>query len=224
MNTALQTFQYESLQLRIQQDENSEPLFHANDLCALLHYSNPRDAVARHVDNDDVVKRDIIDSMGRTQQANFLREPGLWALIMRSDAPNAKPVQRWVFADVLPSIRKTGGYNATHQPFPTKETLTLAEFMAAKDYIAGLNIQLDAAQVVLKGGDCQGLMDAINDKYAKQRQAAEDERVADVIIQMEFDGKPRHDIVKATGRSFAHVRQVIYQARRDGVLPLPANK
>lgn len=103
-------FVYESNVLRVELGQDGEPLFHAGDLCAILAYSNPRDAVARHVEEDDVVKRDAIDTLGRTQQVNYVREPGLWSLVLGSHAPNAKPIKRWVTAEVLPSIRKTGGY------------------------------------------------------------------------------------------------------------------
>lgn len=92
--------------------ENGEPLFHANDLCAVLEYVNPRDALRRHVEKDDVVKRDTIDSMGRTQQSNFVLEAGMWALMLGSETPKAKEVKRWVTSEVLPSIRKTGSYTA----------------------------------------------------------------------------------------------------------------
>ena len=106
------SFSYQNLPLRVEQDTDGEPLFHANDLCAILEYSNPRDAIARHVHEEDVVKRDIL-TQGGAQQANFIREPGMWSLIFGSHAPAAKPVKRWVTSEVLPSIRKTGRYEAT---------------------------------------------------------------------------------------------------------------
>lgn len=68
------------------------------------------DALRRHVEKDDVVKRDTIDSMGRTQLCNFVLEAGMWALILGSETPKAKEVKRWVTSEVLPSIRKTGSY------------------------------------------------------------------------------------------------------------------
>ncbi len=116
--TGLAPFEFQSKQLRVEADENGDPLFNANDLCELLGYSNCRDAISRHVEADDVVKRDTIDSMGRTQQSNFVREPGMWSLLLASHAPNAKPVKRWVTSEVLPSIRKTGSYAAQTRQLP----------------------------------------------------------------------------------------------------------
>jgi len=55
----------------------ANPLFHVGDLCDPLEYVNARDALRRHVETDDVVKRDVIDRLGRTQSANFISEPGM---------------------------------------------------------------------------------------------------------------------------------------------------
>lgn len=114
-NKSLTLFTFQSAcSVRVERDHDGEPLFHANDICELLEYSNPRDAVRRHVDKDDVVKRDTIDRLKRKQQVNYVREPGMWSLILGSETPRAKEVKRWVTAEVLPAIRKTGAY--IHQP------------------------------------------------------------------------------------------------------------
>ena len=86
------------------------PLFCALDVCRALKYVNGRDAIASHVDEDDVVKRDAIDSLGRTQLTTFVNESGLYALIFGSKMEDALRFKRWVTSEVLPSIRKTGGY------------------------------------------------------------------------------------------------------------------
>jgi prophage antirepressor-like protein len=112
--------------VRIYTDADGSPLFHAGDLCDLLEYVNPRQALAQHVEKDDVTKRDVIDRLGRTQQANFVREPGMWSLLLGSHAPNAKKVKRWITAEVLPAIRKTGSYHAV-PPAPTFEQITAAD-------------------------------------------------------------------------------------------------
>lgn len=89
-----------------------EPLFCAADICRALGYNNSRDAIARHCDEGDVVKHDIIDNLGRTQSASFVNESGLYALIFGSKLENAKQFKRWVTSEVLPAIRKTGSYTA----------------------------------------------------------------------------------------------------------------
>ena len=86
------------------------PEFCAMDLCKALGYVNGRDAVAKHVDEDDVAKRDTIDSMGRTQQLTYVSESGMYALVLGSKLPQAKEFRHWVTSEVLPSIRKHGIY------------------------------------------------------------------------------------------------------------------
>lgn len=89
----------------------NEPLFEGNLVCKILGYSNPRKSIADHVDKDDVTKRDTIDSLGRTQKKSCLTESGLFSLILRSKKTEAKEFKRWVTKELLPSIRKTGGYH-----------------------------------------------------------------------------------------------------------------
>lgn len=108
-STSLVSFSYENQPLRVEKDEDGEPLFHAGDLCAILGYANPWDAIRRHVAEEDRVKREAL-SAGGMQLTNFVREPGMWSLILGSETEAAKPVKRWVTAEVLPSIRKTCSY------------------------------------------------------------------------------------------------------------------
>lgn len=97
-------------EIRTLADEANNPLFCAADVCKALGYANPRKAVSDHVDEDDVTKRDTIDSLGRTQTASFVNESGLYSLILGSKLDSAKSFKKWVTSEVLPSIRKNGGY------------------------------------------------------------------------------------------------------------------
>lgn len=90
--------------------EDGKELFPANECARILGYSNPKDAVGRHCRG--VVKRDLIDALGRTQKTNFIPEGDLWRLIIRSRLPAAQKFEKWLFDEVLPEIRKTGGYRA----------------------------------------------------------------------------------------------------------------
>ncbi len=105
-------FNFENTELRVVTDDRGIAWFNANDVCAALELANPRAAIAKHADPDDVAKRDIIDSLGRSQLASFVNESGLYALIMGSTKDAAKRFKRWVTDEVLPSIRKTGSYTA----------------------------------------------------------------------------------------------------------------
>jgi prophage antirepressor-like protein len=74
-----------------------------------------------HVDEDDLTKREVIDSLGRAQLTNHVNESGLYALILSSTLPSAKVFKRWVTSEVLPAIRKTGKY-AAKDPFKAGQT------------------------------------------------------------------------------------------------------
>ncbi len=102
-------FTLHSNSLRADLTEDGTPIFHAGDLCTLLGYKNPRAAIRRHVDQEDVAKRDTLTD-GGIQKATWVTEPGMWALIFGSETEQAKAVKRWVFRDVLPAIRRQGYY------------------------------------------------------------------------------------------------------------------
>lgn len=87
---------------------NGKEYFPASRCAAILGYTNTRDAISRHCRG--VVKHDIIDNLGRTQETNFISEGDLYRLIIRSNLPKAEQFERWVFDEVLPSIRKFGLY------------------------------------------------------------------------------------------------------------------
>ena len=88
--------------------EDGNTLFCGSDVARALGYTNPRDALARHCRG--VVKRDTTDSLGRTQETNFIPEGDLYRLITHSKLPDAEKFERWVFDEILPSIRRNGMY------------------------------------------------------------------------------------------------------------------
>lgn len=97
---------------------DGEPYFVGKDVATILGYSNPRDAISKHVDDEDkgVAK---CDTLGGRQEILFINESGLYSLILASKLPGAKEFKRWVTSEVVPSIRKTGAYM-------TQETLEAA--------------------------------------------------------------------------------------------------
>ena len=96
---------------------NSEPMFCLVDVCRALEMSNPT-MVAQRLDEDERTKLDL----GRAGETNFITESGLYAVILRSDKPNAKKFRKWITGEVLPSIRKTGSYG---KPMTTAEKIQL---------------------------------------------------------------------------------------------------
>ena len=116
VNNELQKFDFKGTSLRTLTDEAGEPWFVTKDVCDILGMSNPSMAVTA-LDKDEVAQidpKDYLGSENRSNQAvNIVSEPGLYKLIMRSRKPEAKEFQRWVTHEVLPQIRKTGGYIPT---------------------------------------------------------------------------------------------------------------
>lgn len=90
---------------------NGEPWFVGKDVADILGYSNPRDAISKHVDDEDKGVANC-DTLGGRQTLSIINESGLYALIIGSKLPTAKKFKRWVTSEVLPSIRKTGAYTA----------------------------------------------------------------------------------------------------------------
>lgn len=100
--------------IRVHIDEAGNPWFVARDVCQVLEIQNPSDTVHKGLDEDEITAIEITDtsSNGVTQRRTVLTvsESGLYALIFRSRKPEAKAFSKWVRAEVLPSIRKTGQY------------------------------------------------------------------------------------------------------------------
>lgn len=88
---------------------NEEPYFALNDVCRILEINNPSQAKSR-LNRDGVISNEVIDSMGRTQLANFINESNLYKLVFQSRKPEAERFGDWVTSEVLPSIRKHGAY------------------------------------------------------------------------------------------------------------------
>lgn len=109
---------------------NNEPVFCLSDICKALEISNPT-MVAQRLDEDERTKLDL----GRAGETNFITESGLYAVILRSDKPNAKKFRKWVTSEVLPSIRKNGGYIAGQESLSDDELLAKA-LMVAQNKIA----------------------------------------------------------------------------------------
>lgn len=112
MNNKIQRFDFRGASLRTLTDEAGEPWFVLKDCMSILDLGNPTETV-KMFDDDEFSTTEVIDSIGRRQQAYIISEPGLYRLVMRSRKPEAKEFQRWVTHEVLPQIRKTGGYIPT---------------------------------------------------------------------------------------------------------------
>ena len=137
---------------------DGEPWFVGKDVAAALGYTKERNALDKHVDKDDALKRGVTDSMGRTQQMTIINESGLYSLILSSKLPSAKEFKHWVTSEVLPSIRKNGAY-IRNQENMTPEQLVAAGLIAAQKII-----EEREKEIALLNGRCGLLTQTVDEK------------------------------------------------------------
>jgi anti-repressor protein len=142
--TALEPFAYGGHPVRTVLVDG-EAWFVAADVTGALGLSNGRDAVSR-LDSDGVGNADIIDSMGRTQSARVINEPGLYELIFQSRVSGALEFKRWVTHEVLPTIRSTGQFGSAI-PTNLADALELAAVEIRKSEALEAKIVADAPKV-----------------------------------------------------------------------------
>jgi prophage antirepressor-like protein len=107
---------------------NDEPYFVAKDITDRLGFSNGRDAISKHVDDED--KSDVaIHDGSQNRNMTVINESGLYSLVLSSKLDGAKKFRRWITSEVIPQIRRTGGYQA---PKSFAEALRLAAEQAEK--------------------------------------------------------------------------------------------
>lgn len=126
----IQIFKYENNDVRTV-EMNGEPWFVLKDVCGVLGLSNHK-VTAQRLDRDEVSQTYLTDSIGRKQETIVINESGLYSVILRSDKPEAKPFRKWVTSEVLPSIRKNGGYIAGQEQLSPEELMAKALLVANK--------------------------------------------------------------------------------------------
>lgn len=167
---------------------DGEPWFVGKDVADVLGYSNSSKAILTHVDSEDktFLMMDIADSqngnvpIGQTKTA-IINESGLYSLIISSKLPNAKAFKRWVTADILPAIRKTGGYMtdellAKCQKDPNVMFAFAEELLKLRDKTNALESKLDVAQpkadfydTFVSPNKCTGLRDTAKELGISER-------------------------------------------------------
>lgn len=148
MNNEIRKFDFKGASLRTLTDEAGEPWFVLKDCMSILDLGNPTETV-KMFDKDEFSTTEVIDSIGRRQQTYIISEPGLYRLVMRSRKPEAKEFQRWVTHEVLPQIRKTGGYIPASDTDSDEDIMARAVLVAQKT-IERKNQQLQAKDEQIK--------------------------------------------------------------------------
>ena len=177
----LKIFAYSGEKLRTIQREDGL-WWVLRDVCRVLGITNHK-MVAQRLDEDEVSLADLIDALGRTQKTTIINEPGLYAVILRSDKPEAKAFKRWVTHDVLPTIRRTGTYGVSQKQL---DRLSAAEQMLAdwrrmtaewEEMTSAACQRYDSARKHYD--NCRAARDACR-KYARDAQARVDALVEDI--------------------------------------------
>ena len=164
--------------IRTSLTESGEPLFCLADVCKALDLGNPSQ-VKQRLQKNGVISNEVIDSMNRPQLMNFITEPNLYKCIFQSRKKEAEQFQDWVCGEVLPSIRKSGGYMTARQD-ETPEQIMARALALAKDTI-------DRQQAALKQSE--------NKNYLLQCQN-------DALTSMN-EGQQRHIKALMPGATFA---------------------
>ena len=129
------TYMFEGYQVRTAVDDNGNPLFCGIDVAKVLGYSCPADTITRHC-KGSMIQRPL-KTAGGVQQVRFITEGDLYRLIVSSKLPSAQRFERWVFDEVLPSIRKHGAYMTPE---------TIKKVMLTPDFIISLAGELKNEQ------------------------------------------------------------------------------
>ena len=145
--------------IRTMSDEQGNPLFCGKDVCDALGYLNGRKAIRDHVSDEDKLEERIVTS-GQNRHLIFINESGLYALILSSKLESAKRFKHWVTSEVLPSIRKQGGYmvaleNESNEVILSRALQIMQATIQRRDeQIAQLKPKADYAELVLDSVSC----------------------------------------------------------------------
>lgn len=173
-----------------------EPWFVAADVCRALGLGNSTNACAR-LDDDEHALISIKGLSRGNDEANAVNEPGLYTLVLSSRKPEAKAFKRWIAHEVIPSIRKTGGYIAGQETMDDDQLLANA-LMVAQRKIAERNKQLEAANAKIQA-------DAPKVLFAETVEKAEGDilvrQLAKLMVQRGYDtGEKRlYDLLRRDG-------------------------
>lgn len=127
-------------------EENGTVLFCGSDIAKALGYTNPSKALSDHCRGDLTKRYPIVDALGRTQGAIFITEGDIYRLAARSKLPGADAFERWIFDEVIPSVRKNGGYLMGQDTMSADELMARA-LMVAKKTLADREARISALTV-----------------------------------------------------------------------------
>lgn len=198
MNPALQTFQFQSHALTVVVAADNSPWFIAKEVAEILEYSDAFE-MTKKLDEDEIQNLQIAGFGNRG--VNLINESGLYSAVLTSQKTAAKPFKKWVTSEVLPAIRKTGGYNQTNSTVAEVANLALVEEIN--------ELQIEVA----------GLKDELLSLYRGKPHVKKQvvyKVPFEAIELMEKHHIPREEIIKTTGHDSNYVRQRVFLAKKAG--------
>ena len=197
---------------------DDEPWFVGKDVADAIGYSNTRDALSKHVDDEDKGVANC-DTLGGTQEMVIINESGLYSLILSSKLPSAKKFKRWVTSEVLPSIRKTGSYSVN----VVKRELTTDDCLKAATLIATCkNERIPYVMFYLKlgGFDTPTIQKQVQGITQKQIPDTFSEKLQKLITE---NGLTQKKLAEITGLSKSGISQYlngIHKPRKEKLIVL----
>lgn len=159
------------------------PLFCLADVARVLNLQTHK--VVERLDDGVLSKYPISDSLGREQLANFVNEDGLYDVILDSRKPEAKKFRKWVTSEVLPSIRKSGGYIASN-PDDTPEDILARAVLVAQESIERKNKQISELQETLNNKDQQLQIESMRVEEKQQQIEEQQKTISDLTPGYNF--------------------------------------
>jgi len=215
MNTQLIPFQFQSLPLRVVADGHGNPWFVGKDVCDILGYANHNDAIKTHCKPKGVANRYPLETAGGVQYPVCIDEGNLYRLIIKSNKPEAEPFEAWVCDEVLPAIRKTGGYLTQQAQAKLDKGLGEARRHAARLYDENQALR---HSLNLKKEEIIGLLKEQNsllrERIKPKARPATTEEIHK-ILDLHASGKPIADIAALQDRSANSIRHILRKAREE---------
>lgn len=183
-------------------NENGKIMFCGSDVARALGYTNPQKAMKDHCKGDGVTNRSVIDNLGRMQQAKFITESNLYRLIASSKLEKAQRFESWIFDEVLPTIRKTGGYVSNEDLF-INTYLPYADEPTKRLFSATLEVVQSQNRMINEMKPKAEYFDALVDKnlLTNLRDTAKELHIApskfnEFLLENEYIYKDSKDVIK----------------------------
>lgn len=145
----IKTFNFDDQLVRTLKSDD-EIWFIGKDVAKILGYSNPRDAILKHVDTEDKNSVAIRDGNKGNPNQTVINESGVYALIFGSKLPDAKKFKHWVTSEVLPQLRKTGSYATKEMSSEELMAIVIDNLDEIKKQIEELGKAIDAPKFVVE--------------------------------------------------------------------------